>query len=340
VFAILDAFPHAHVSASLTPVLAALAEEGGRAPKGGRGVLSASTYPNHATFVTGVSPHAHGIVSSNAWVDGAVRPAREVGPAARTLFDACRFAGLRAVGLFGDPDLVPICGALDAAAHWPPAGVLPADAPRGRLGYGADRAVVEAAEAVGVAEADLVVLQLDETDTARHLAGPDAPEALAQCRATDAALGEVLERLRPHWDETVVIVVSDHDCEAVAPGAVDLYAEEKGRGLPVHVEHDGTACVVLGEVERAQLLALPTITDAQQLAAGHWVVWGAPGQQYGIDFGLAGQHGSPRSATQVAIVGGGHPEAARLGAWLGQNVPPATAWAARVKRLLGLRASS
>jgi len=339
VFAILDAFPHRHVSAALTPVLWRLAEEGGRAPNGGRAVLTASTYPNHASFVTGAQPEQHGIVTSRAWVEGEMRPAQEVGPSGPTLFDDCRAAGLRSVGLFGDQNLVPVCGALAADAHWPPRGVLPEDAPRGGLGYAADRAVVEAADALAIDTADLVVLQLDETDTARHLHGPDAPGALEQCRATDAAFGELLERLRPGWDETVVIAVSDHDNEAVEPGAVDLHAEARARGLDVHIEHDGTACLVFGRATREALLALPTVIGAVPLAQDRFVVWGPPGQQYGIDWGLRGQHGSPRTLTQLAIVGGGHPEVARVARWLDGATPAATEWAPWIRELLGIPAA-
>ena len=336
VFAILDAFPYDLVSRAHAPVLAALAEEGGRARDGGRAVLTASTYPNHASFVTGVAPDAHRILTSRALEDGVWRPAQEVGPAARTLFDECRDAGLRSVGVFGDQNLVHVCGATEADAHWPPQGALPDGTPRGRLGYGADRAVVEAIDDLGVAEADLVVLQLDETDTARHLYGPDAPESLEQCRATDAAFGLVLERFRARWHETVVIAVSDHDNEAVSPGAIDLNAEARARGLDVHVEHDGTACLVIGRATRQEVLGLPSVIGAERLSAESWVVWGEPGTQYGYDWGLKGQHGSPRTTKQLAVVGGGHPEAAGLARWLAAHAPLATEWAPRIRALLGL----
>ena len=336
VLAILDAFPHAHVSPGLTPVVSSLVEEGGRAPEGGLSVLTASTYPNHASFVTGVGPEVHGIVTSRALDGDELKPAAEVGPAAPTLFDACRNADRRAVGLFGDQNLVQVCGALAADAHWPPQGVMPEGTPRGRLGYGADRAVVDATDSLSIDGADLVVLQLDETDTARHLHGPEAPEALEQFRATDAAFGEILERLRGVWAETVVIAVSDHDNEAVSPGAVDLHAEARSRGLDVHVEHDGTACLVLGEVSNQELLALPTVIGAEAVAPDRHVVWGEPGQQYGIDWGLAGQHGSPRTRTQLAVVGGGHPVVERLAKDLSRGRPGSADWAPLILGLMGI----
>ena len=335
-FAILDAFPYDGVSPSLTPVLWSLATEGGCANQGGRSVLSASTYPNHATFVTGVGPECHGLFTSRAPVEGEWRPAREVGLKARTLFEDCRDAGLRAIGIFGDQNLVPICGALEAAAHWPPQGLLPDRCPRGPLGYGADRAVVEAFVSLECDSADLIVMQLDEIDSVRHLRGPYAPESFEQCRATDAALGEILECLRPHWEEMLVIVVSDHDNEAVTPGAIDLHAEAQARGLDVHVEHDGTACLVVGDVTQENLLQLPAVEAAHSVADRHWIVWGEPGQQYGIDFGLAGQHGSPRTAKQLAVVGGGHSYAQSIAAWLETHTPSGTDWAPMIRRSLGI----
>ena len=337
-FVILDAFPFDGVSSATTPTLEGLVREGGGSQNGGRSVLSASTYPNHASFVTGVGPERHGVLASRAPVDGEWRPAREVPLAAPTLFEDCRASDLRAVGLFGDQNLVHVCGALKADAHWPPQGQLPDSCARGLLGYGADQAVVEAAASIELSAADLAVIQLDEVDTVRHLRGPDAQESQEQYTATDAALGELLEPLRGQWAETLVIVVSDHDMEPVQPGAVDLHAEALAQGLSVHVEHDGTACWVVGETTEEALWDLPTVEGVQWVADRHWIVWGQPGQQYGLDFGLAGQHGSPRTARQLAVVGGGHPMARSLGEWLRRETPAGTDWAPIIRRGLGLSA--
>lgn len=334
VLAILDAFPHERVSAELTPQLWSLAVAGGRAAAGGRAVLSASTYPNHATFVTGVDPLVHGILTSNVRVDGELRPAQEVGPAAPTLFDHCRAAGLRSAGVFGDQNLVGVCGARAADAHWPPEGVLPEQAARGAFGFGADRAVLDALGTFDLDALDLLVLQLDEVDTARHRFGPDAPEVLEQCRATDAVFGAVLEQLRPRWHETIVIAVSDHDHEAVREGAVDLALEATARGLDLLVDHDGTSTVLYGSAERSVLLELPGVSDARALAPDCTLVWGEPGQAFGADWGLKAQHGSPRTTTQMAIVGGGHPAAKALGERIARTPPPATLWADLVRELL------
>ena len=339
VLAILDAFPHAHVTPEFTPTLWSLIEEGGRAPKGGRAVLAASTYPNHATFVTGVTPEVHGIVSNKIWLEGKLVPAQEVGPAVPTLFDHCAKAGRRAVAAFGDQNLVGVCGALGTDAHWPPQGVLPEDAPRGRLNYGADRAVVAGVDALDLEAAELIVLQLDEVDMVRHLFGPAAPESIEQFRATDAALGEVLERFEADWQDTVVIALSDHDQEAVSEGAIDLVAETKARGLDLRVAHEGTAAVIStveGTLDQAVLMDLPGVTGVAPIGDKHAVVWGSPGQQFGIDWGLKAQHGSPRTATQMAIVGGGHPAAKQLAKRMQGAPPDATAWAGVVRDLMDL----
>lgn len=333
---ILDAFPHGPPTRELTPALYSLAQSGGWAPAGGRAVLSASTYPNHATFLTGVDPIAHGILTSHALVEDGFRPAQEVGPGAPTLFEACREADRRAVGVFGDQNLVGVCGARAADAHWPPDGVLAEGVARGALGFAADAAVLGALDEVEVDTADLLVVQLDEVDTARHLHGPDAPEALDQCRATDAAFGELLTRLEARWPEIVVIALSDHDHEAVASGAIDLAAETRARGLEVLVDHDGTAALVAGRVEERVLLELPGVVQAARLGDERTLVWGEPGQQFGIDWGLKGQHGSPRTARQLVVVGGGHPSAAVLARQLEALAPAAAGWAGRIRDLMGL----
>ena len=336
VLVILDAFPHTQLNRELAPQLWALASEGGRAPKGGRAVLSASTYPNHASFVTGVAPGVHGILTSNAWIDGAFRPAHEVGPQAETLFDRCRAAGRSSAALFGDQNLVGVCGARSADAHWPPEGVLPEAAPRGALGFGADRAVLAALDELEIDAPDLLVLQLDEVDTARHLHGPESPEALAQCRATDAAFGQLLARVRPRWDRSVVIALSDHDHEPVTPGAIDLAEATASLGLELQVDHDGTAALLAGPVDPARLPELPGVEGWTSVAPDCTLVWGAPGQQFGIDWGLKGHHGSPRTATQLAIVGGGHPAVPGLAAELATHAPGADSWAGLIGNLLEL----
>ena len=112
-FAVLDAFPHDQVSKDLTPTLWSLAQEGGWSREGGRSVLAASTYPNHATFITGTRPSEHQIFTNRAFHSGTLRPAQEVGPRTSTLFQECRAAGRKSLGVFGDQNLVELVQTID-----------------------------------------------------------------------------------------------------------------------------------------------------------------------------------------------------------------------------------
>ena len=336
VFVVLDAFPFGVVEAERTPTLFALACEGGYAKAGGEAVLSASTYPNHASLLTGRPPSEHRIFPSRSWSGGRFVDAGQTGPAARTLFEDCHAAGRRAIAVTGDQNLIGVCGARSAEAHWPPGGELPETAPRGRLGYGADRAVVEAFDALEPGTADFIFVQLDEVDTARHLEGSWNAEVEAQCRATDAALGDLLERLASTWSDTLVIAVSDHDHEAVERGAIDLVAHARERELDLVIDHDGTAALVAGAAEPSVLLDFPGVVGTQVLAEEMTLVWGAPGQQFGTDWQLAAHHGSPRTARQLAVVGGGHPAARQLGDRIRKAPPKCTSWAGWIREFLAL----
>ncbi|MEL6982953.1 MAG: hypothetical protein AAFO29_11065, partial [Actinomycetota bacterium] len=64
--------------------------------------------------------------------------------------------------------------------------------------------------------------------------------------------------------------------------------------------------------------------------------WGAPGQVFGPHSGVAADHGSPRTATQLAVVAGGHPIVAPLADRVASIRPQATMWAKEVASLLGL----
>ncbi|MEE3326020.1 MAG: alkaline phosphatase family protein [Myxococcota bacterium] len=336
VLVVLDAFPFGAVEADRTPTLFALAQEGAYIQSGGEAVLSASTYPNHASLVTGKPPSEHGIFTSHSWLSGEPVAARDAGPASQTLFEVCQQTDRRSIALVGDQNLIGVCGASKADAHWPPGGELPDSAPRGQLGYGADRAVVESIDLLDPATADFTFIQLDEIDTARHLDGPWSAAVEDQCRATDAALGEILERIKPEWSETIVIAVSDHDHERVDSGAVDLAASAHQQGLDVKIDHDGTSALVVGSIDASHLLALPDVEGAQALTADKTLVWGAPRVQFGYDWNLAAQHGSPRTATQLVVVGGGHPARVALVDRIQKARPRCTDWAGWIRELMDL----
>src|SRR5206468_2539608 len=158
----------------VTPVLAGLAAEGGSAV--GRAVMTSSTYPNHATFATGVGPVGHGILANWVVRDGRPRATWRLGPAAPTLFDAARAAGRSSAAVFGDHHLVGIMGAGAADEHWPVDGAKPDGLPVDEHGYVYDDTVLE--HLVPLLERsdcpDLVVGHLNEPDTAAHVHGPES----------------------------------------------------------------------------------------------------------------------------------------------------------------------
>ena len=132
---VVDALPARYVGDVHTPVLAGLARAGGAEAGTARAVMTSATYPNHATFVTGAAPRAHGIVTNWVPQTGRVVPAWELGPAVPTLFDAARAAGRSSAAIFGDQCLVGVTGARAAGAHWPPDGEPPPTVRRDAHGY-------------------------------------------------------------------------------------------------------------------------------------------------------------------------------------------------------------
>ena len=154
--------------------------------------------------------------------------------------------------------------------------------------------------------------------------------------STCGALGEILERLKPIWSDVVVIAVSDHDHEHIERGAIDLAAAAQERELDVVIDHDGTAAVVVGEIAEASLLELPGVVASAALDRDCHLVWGKAGVQFGIDWGLAAHHGSPRTNTQLAVVGGGHLAAKTLAQKIQHARPEGTQWAGWVAELLAL----
>lgn len=342
---VLDAMPHRALGPERTPNLWRQAAEGGYAPQGGRSLPVSVTYANHAAFVTGVDPAVSGRHGSYVWTDEeAWGFGPDAGPGAPTLFDRVAAAGRRSVAVAGDQHLVGQMGAGVAPSVWPPGGVLPDGVEQCLFGYATDREVVAAAAHLDF-DADLVVLHLNEVDTISHMYGPDAPEARERYAATDAAYGALVEMLADRWDDTVMITLSDHDQETVTEfEPVRLVAALAGLD-GVAVAPEGTAALVrraadaaIGEPELlAAVRAVPGVEAVAPLAPGWWSAWVEPGRTYD-DHGVlvAGQHGSPRCRTQLAVVSGGHPATAAVARGIGVRPPSALDWAPLVAELLDL----
>jgi hypothetical protein len=347
-FLILDGLSPRHVRAEVMPTLTAMGEEGGWNRDGGVAVMPASTYPNHATFVTGVPPARHGLWSakvprslpSGGAEEGApLVNAWEVGPSAPTLFDWCAAAGRQVAAILGDHHLVGTMGAEKADRVWPEGGEFGPEVARDVLGYADDGATAaEIAEAVAEAP-DLVVAQLNGPDTAAHLYGPDGEEALGSYRCNDDAIAVVREALSARWRDWVVMVVSDHSQEEAGEEFVDLDSALTDRAMAGRVILDGSAALVTGEAGRRPewLRTVEGVAGFEELADGVVVAWGGPGSAFGHHrWGVPGIHGSPRTRPQVAVVSGGHPAAEALARAVAGHRPPATQWAGTIAGLLGL----
>jgi arylsulfatase A-like enzyme len=356
VFLVMDGLPSRHVGTAVTPVLAALASETGCPPGVAEAVMPADTYPNHASFVTGVGPDRHGVLANWYWDnDGVFRPAWEIGPRAPTLVDACRARGRSSAAVVGDQHLVGVMGLDRADDHWPPGGELPAGTPEDRLGYADDPVALEHLASSLEAGYDLVIGHLNTPDTAGHLDGPDT-DAAADCyRSADACLSVVRDAIGRVWDDTVLIVVSDHTMETVDPDdPIDLGPVVAERGIG-WLPEGGTAFVRGDDPDAgAWLDGVDGVESHFETAPGLRVAVAERGRWFGIDGlrGYRGMHGNSATREQVAVVSGGHPAAGELaarvggarvsaasvgGASVGEARVRATDWAPTMASLLGVR---
>ena len=340
VFLVLDGMPAPSVATDVTPVLGSWCSASGTSPHTVRSVLPATTYPNHATFVTGVAPAQHGIVGNHVLCeDGRFRPARKIGPAVPTIFDRVSTAGLTSTLVVGDQELVGVMGGAGAGSHWPPDGKVPAGAVTDEHGYLHDDETLPVLLDAIASDVDLVVGQLNAPDTAGHVHGPASAEARAVYLATDARLGAVRAAVEARDDGTVVMIVSDHAVETVEVATpIDLTAALEGTGLSWFPE--GSAALVYGEHPDLEgLLGRVTeLAGSATVAPGIHVVWGEPGRWLcfdGID-AEPGMHGSPRTAVQLAAVVGTHPAVRDLDARIRRAGFDATSWAGEMARLLRL----
>jgi hypothetical protein len=309
---------------------------------GGVATMPSSTYPNHATFVTGTDPSQHGIYANRVVVEGQVRAAADVRRRGETVFDTCRRSGHSTAAVLGDHHLVAVMGADTAEVHWPPAGRLPAATPLDELGYATDIGVLGPLREAVERSPDLLVAHLNGPDTAGHVFGPDSVEAAERYRATDAVLGQVLAAMAPRWHEWTVIVVSDHDQETVTVDEpVDVAAAARRTSSDVTVVPEGGAALVAGPdpTGGVWLDAVGGVAGHHLLAPDLRLVWTSPGRYVGsAPSPIRGVHGGLRQFAQVAVVGGGHSASARLAASIRLRRPPAASWAGTITQLLGRHA--
>lgn len=338
VLLVFDGLPNRHVTPTVTPNLWSLAAEAGRVPGTATGAMPSATYPNHATFITGVDPPTHGVVANWLLVDGTPTPSEAVGPAVPTVFDACASAGRSSAFVVGDQHLVGVMAGDRAEEHWPPGGEVPEGSSVDAFGYLDDAETVPRLAAALDDGHDFVFAQLNGPDTAGHRYGPDTDEALDGYRAVDTLVPRLREALAPGWDDTVVIAVSDHTMEALThPEPIDVFslAPEHGMlGLP-----EGGAALVEGEGDPTWLTEIEGCAGYEEFAPGRYLAWTRPGYWFavdGLDTEYRGMHGNPTTREQVALVSGGHPAAWELAQRVAGGGVTALDWAPTVAGLLDL----
>lgn len=337
---VVDSLGAEMVTDELMPNLVRLG--GPEAPVVVDGVLPASTYPNHATFVTGTGPREHGIYANEVLVNREWVGAGRAGPAVPTIFERLDATGCDSAAVFGDPELVGVCGAEAATAHWPGTGVLRAGVELGPLGCSADSATIGAARDLAIQEASFAMVQLDENDAVNHVEGPGSGAARAQATRSDEALAGLLDLYGAHWGDTVVMVMSDHRCEPVGDAAsFDLGSVLTATLTAVDPEArwicDGTAGVIAPGHRsgvREAVAALGCVAGVSGGPADGLCVWGGDGVLFGPDWGQRGDHGSIRCRPQVAAIGGGHSVTATLQADLAGTVRASRDWFGLTMELL------
>ncbi len=335
-----DSLPNSCVGKDTTPTLWRLiGGSGGWCRQGGRSVLASSTFPNHASFVTGVDVAQHRIYTNKIWKANEFVCASSVGPAVETIFDAAKRNGLTTAAVMGDYTMIGVTAAQRADVFWPPAAELSPDCARDSLGYAANSAIVEQVDQRDALQADLCLIHMNEPDSALHVWGPGSDEVRDQILQCDNILAGIVERLQPDWGDTVLFVLSDHAQEAIDQTQPELYVSEllDKAGLAGHGHDEGAAALVVEGADAAALTQLPGIAGALDVGENTALVWSDPGRVFGQGRkNRLGQHGSPRTTTQVATVSGGHPLVPVLAQVLNKQSPYATQWAPTIAACFGI----
>ena len=327
-FLILDAFDPRRLNPHLTPNLWNWANRDGAVAGVGESVMASCTYPNHASFITGVEPDIHGIFANHVLREDAVKGAWEVGPSAPTLFD--RF-GSESVAILGDHHLVGVMGARAASRHWPPEGLIPTDCLLDPLGYPDDDSVLPQLTKALEHRPRFTVGYFGSIDTYSHVYGPDSEEALDAYRRVDAKVAAI-EAVLP-WEETVVIVVSDHvqDTASDRPG-IDLRIH---LGDEVTVIDEGSAALC-GPIKDQSVLGIDGVEGWRKLGDGNTLVWCEQGRYFGPFEQpiLRGVHGGANTRTQLALVTGGDPLRQEAARQVQLGPVPAPSWASLIESIL------
>lgn len=318
-----------------------LAREGGRAGDGGVTDLPSSTDPGFCSLLTGCRPAKHG-VRTTAWRYAKLPDwAGAETPRVPTIFEACRAAGVRTAAVVGD-DRGLLC--TDAAElRWPPDGMIPQGTALDAHGYPTNAVVLpHLLEVVSDPSFQFVFGHLNEADTVGHDHGPESDTARECYAATDAAVGEILDAAADRWRDTVVVIVSDHDMQprdSLPP--IDLLSDSDGAPWELVIPDGGAALVHLrpGANRDAAERTLAAIAGIESWSPENRFLLAAarPGRIFAAPtYPAGGFHGAPATARTLAIVGGGHPDVAKIARSLARRRPHLADWAPTLSQLLGI----
>ncbi len=301
---VLDGVGARQVTPDLMPTLAGWGTEGIIRPEGATAVLCSSTYPNFASIVTGASPLDHGLFTNEVVVDGVSRPGSELGLSVPTFLDASSEV------VVGDPHLIGVTAAYSAGRHWPSSAEIPPGTALDAFGYVTDEEVTARVMESLERRPALLFVQLNGPDTAAHMYGPDSDEALDSYRSLDRCLAVIDFGLRPHWDEDLLLVTSDHDQETVDPSKrIDLRQLALEAGVDVTVVHEGTGAMLVGpgSWQSGWFDDLPGVDRSVLIGEGVRLVFAHSGWWFAEsstpDF--RGAHGGLRTRSTVAVAAGG-----------------------------------
>ncbi len=338
-----DGFPLHALRRTVTPNLWRLCQMADVAGDGGHCDLPSTTYPGFSSLLTGAGQWKTGVRTT------AQRPGAVPGWAGTdrtlmpTLGHAAQSAGLETDVVMGDQKLLKVLRFDELDRVWPSGAIVPDGTELDAHGYPTNAAVrpflLAAAEDP---EVDFLFAHLNETDTLGHDLGPSAPETFECANEADAIVGELLQRLAPDWNRTVLVAVSDHDMARRIPfPAIDPTASADCTGLAAEWIADGCAAWLRLAPGVDTHLAIDRFAALDGIETWRWrdpdvlLLAAAPGRVFDAPWIPArGIHGSVATARTMAVVGGGHPAVAELAAAIRSRAPCLRDWAPTLARLL------
>jgi hypothetical protein len=337
IIVVLDGFGPEFVSPERTPGILRVAQSGAIAPAGGLADLVASTGPGHATLLTGVPSPVHGVLANRLFDEDSM-PTEDVSVRVPTIIHRAKTAGRSTAIVVSDPDILNTVHGKQADLSWPSPADL-ADGADAKTGYMPDHRTVDVVFDAVRDGYDLIVTQLQQTDTAAHASGIDSPLAREAHRAADQAVEEIARSLSSDWKRSLLIVVSDHRAEnVVETKPVRLAAALEGAAAVIE---DGSAALVRPIVEDlgivlARARTCPGVAAILPLDGEHLVAWSEPGLVFGRDRPITTQasHGNGTTRPCLALVTGGHPLAVEVGARIQRTPPPLYLWAGIAAQVL------